>query len=113
MVEGAGRIRPVGDPPASLTLYYAAWPVPGSSLRDWAAYLFSAGFLVSLAFRPAHFRHMSAALAFSMVMLSDPSGRAAYRRALDERADAYERGSQVDQLVEILHAAQAQNLVRA
>ncbi|MER1967963.1 hypothetical protein [Castellaniella sp. GW247-6E4] len=56
---------------------------------------------------------MSAALAFSMVMLSDPSGRAAYRRALDERADAYERGSQVDQLVEILHAAQAQNLVRA
>ena len=52
-----------------LTLYYAALPVPGSSLRDWAAYLFSAGFLVSLAFRPAHFRRMSAALAFSMIML--------------------------------------------
>src|SRR5690606_38711469 len=52
-----------------LTLYYAALPAPGRSLRDWAAYLFSAGFLVSLAFRPAHFRRMSAALAFSMIML--------------------------------------------
>jgi glycosyltransferase involved in cell wall biosynthesis len=51
-----------------LTLYYSSAGLTGSSPRDWIAYLFSIVFLCSLAFRPTHYRRMSAALAVGLIV---------------------------------------------
>jgi glycosyltransferase involved in cell wall biosynthesis len=51
-----------------LTLYYSSIDLVGSSLRDWIAYVFSLVFLCSLAFRPTHYRRISAALAVGLIV---------------------------------------------